>query len=93
LLDEAGIAVSDILAWNAYPWYINRAPRAAELEAGVEPLRRLCALLQELRVVMLHGGSAGDGWARLAPRHPEAAERHEAVATYHTSGQGFHRSG
>lgn len=40
LLDEAGIAVSAILAWNAYPWYINRMPRAAELEAGVEPLRR-----------------------------------------------------
>ena len=50
MLDEAGIAVSGILAWNACPWYINRAPRAAELEAGVEPLRRPCALLPELRV-------------------------------------------
>ena len=70
MLDEAGIAVSDILGWNAYPWYIGRAPRAAELEAGVEPLRRLCGLLPELRVVMLHGGSARDGWARLVRRHP-----------------------
>jgi hypothetical protein len=25
ILDEAGIAVSEILGWNAYPWYINRA--------------------------------------------------------------------
>ena len=65
MLDEAGIAVSDILGWNAYPWYINRAPRAAELEAGVEPLRRLCDLLPDLRDVMLHGVSArtaGHGW-------------------------------
>ena len=65
LLDRAGIAVSETLSWNAYPWYINRAPRAAELEAGVEPLRRLLKLLPSLRVVMLHGVSArtaGDGW-------------------------------
>jgi hypothetical protein len=32
-LDEAGIPVGAILAWNAYPWYISRSPRAAELEA------------------------------------------------------------
>jgi hypothetical protein len=57
-LDNAGIPVSIILAWNAYPWYINRHPRAAELEAGVEPLRRLLGLLPRLQVVMLHGGSA-----------------------------------
>jgi hypothetical protein len=41
LLDGAGIAVSETQSWNAYPWYINRSPRAAELETGVEPLRRL----------------------------------------------------
>jgi hypothetical protein len=89
LLDEAGIAVNDILGWNAYPWYINRAPRAAELEAGMEPLRRLCGLLPELRVVMLHGGSARDGWARLAQRHPAVAARFEVVPTYHMSSQAF----
>jgi hypothetical protein len=89
LLDEAGIAVSEILAWNAYPWYINRVPRAAELDAGVEPLRRVCGLLPELRVVMLHGGSARDGWARLARRHPALAARFEVVPTYHTSSQAF----
>ena len=81
MLDEAGIAVSDILGWNAYPWYINRAPRATELEAGVEPLRRLCSLLPELRVVMLHGGSARDGWARLARRHPRVVAPFEVVPT------------
>ena len=89
MLDEAGIAVNDILGWNAYPWYINRAPRAAELEAGVESLRRLCDLLPELRVVMLHGRSAWDGWARLVRRHPEVVALFEVVRTYHTSSQAF----
>ena len=63
--DEAGIAVSDILAWNAYPWHINRFATSSGAEAGVEPPQRLWVLLPELRVVMLDGGSARDGWTRL----------------------------
>jgi hypothetical protein len=43
----------------------NDKPAPAELEAGVEPLRRLLGILPRLRVVMLHGGSAQDGWKRL----------------------------
>ena len=89
LLDSAGIAVGETLSWNAYPWYIGRKPRAAELEAGVEPLRRLVALLPNLRVVMLHGGDARNGWKRLARRHPDLASRFEVVPTYHTSNQAF----
>ena len=89
LLDEVGIPVSETLAWNAYPWYINRAPRAAELEAGAEPLRRLLGILPRLRVVMLHGGAAQDGWKRLARRYPALASRFEVVPTYHTSSQAF----
>lgn len=89
LLDGAGIPVSDTLSWNAYPWYINRLPRAAELDDGVEPLRRILGLLPGLRVVMLHGGSAQDGWRRLARQDPGAADRLAVVATYHTSNQAF----
>jgi hypothetical protein len=33
-LDDAGMAVSAILAWNAFPWYINRSPRAASWRPG-----------------------------------------------------------
>jgi hypothetical protein len=88
-LDDAGIAVGTILGWNAYPWYINRLPRAAELEAGVEPLRQLLGLLPRLQVVMLHGGSARDGWRRLVRRHPDVALWLEVVPTYHTSSQAF----
>jgi hypothetical protein len=88
-LDDAGIAVNTILAWNAYPWYINRSQRAAELEAGVEPLRRLLGLMPRLQVVILHGGSARDAWRRLIRRHCDLALQLEVVPTYHTSSQAF----
>ena len=89
LLDDAGIAVSETQSWNAYPWYINRSPRAAELEAGVEPLRRLLDLVRKRRVVMLHGGSAQDGWRRLTRRYRDVVSGVEVVCTYHTSNQAF----
>jgi hypothetical protein len=90
LFAEAGIDADDIVPWNVYPWYINKAPNAAQLEAGVEPLHRLLDLLQALVVVMLHGGSAHDGWRRLVRRHPEINTSNLVViATYHTSRQAF----
>jgi hypothetical protein len=89
LLDTAGIPVGEILAWNAYPWYIDAKPGPAELKAGVEPLRRLLGILPRLRVVMLHGRSAQDGWRRLAHRHPDLAAGFEVIPTYHTSNQAF----
>jgi hypothetical protein len=89
LLDGAGMAAGDTVRWNAYPWYIGRRPRAAELEAGVEPLRRLLSLLPRLRVVMLHGGSAQNGWRRLARQHPDLVVRLEVVPTFHTSNRAF----
>jgi uracil-DNA glycosylase len=87
LLDEAGIPVGETLPWNAYPWYINRKPTAAQLEAGVEPLARLLSLLPKLGVVVLLGGSAQDGWSRLARRHRGLVAGFEVVPTYHTSNQ------
>jgi hypothetical protein len=89
LLEEAGIPATETLPWNAYPWYINRDPRAAELEDGVEPLARLLGLLPRLRVVVLLGGSAQDGWRRLERRHPALVSGLEIVRTYHTSSQAF----
>ena len=91
LFSDAGIDARDIVPWNAYPWYINTAPRAAQLEAGVDPLYRLIQLLPGLRVVMLHGESAHSVWGRLLKRHPDeiAARGLTAIATYHTSRQAF----
>lgn len=58
---EAHLPVGELLPWNAYPWYINRKPTTAELDAAAEPLRRLIGLLPRLRVVLLHGGDAQKG--------------------------------
>lgn len=91
LFAGAGIDASDIVPWNAYPWYINRAPKAADLEEGVAPLIRIFELLPTLRVVMLHGISAHNGWNRLSRQHPNVvAERKlHVIKTYHTSRQAF----
>ncbi|MBT2441789.1 uracil-DNA glycosylase [Streptomyces sp. ISL-36] len=86
---DAGIGAGDITPWNAYPWYINRAPTAAEQQAGVAPLKRLIELLPHLRVVLLQGGDAQRTWRRLAKKHPEVAQqtRFEVVSTYHPGRQ------
>ena len=78
-----------MIPWNAYPWYINRQPKAAELTAGLDPLRRLLALLPRLRVVMLNGGDAQALWRKFQARYPALAERYRVLPTYHTSRQAF----
>src|SRR5688500_12815653 len=88
---QAGIVAGDIVPWNAYPWYINREPSASELDAGVDPLKRLIEILPNLRVVMLHGGAASRGWKRFVRRFPNEVTRRQLVviSTYHTSRQAF----
>jgi hypothetical protein len=87
---QARIDASDIVPWNAYPWYINRKPTSAELEAGMEPLADLIGLLPKLRVVMLHGGSAKHMWHRFAERYVTLGNRNiHVIETYHTSRQAF----
>jgi hypothetical protein len=84
--EAAGIPSTDVVPWNVYPWYINRAPSAAELDAGVEPMRRLVQLLPRLRVVMLHGGSARNGWQKFAKSFPGLLPPSlQVIQTYHTS--------
>ena len=94
LIAETGIDISDMLPWNAYPWYINRAPTAVELNAGVDPLKRIIDLLPKLRVVLLHGGTAQNSWKRLTRRYPNIiVERGlQIIATYHTSPKAFWHS-
>jgi hypothetical protein len=87
--EAVGIAAGDLTPWNAYPWYINRAPGPAELEAGVEPLVALIGLMPRLRVVLLQGQHAQSSWRRLNRRHPELMQANQltVVSTYHPSRQ------
>jgi hypothetical protein len=75
--------------WNAYPWYINRAPKAAELEEGVGPILDLIALMPKLKVVLLQGGTARDSWRRVTRRAPKlVGERGiKVIDTYHPGRQ------
>lgn len=88
-----GIEAADFLPWNAYPWYINRAPRTAELEAGVVVLAQLVQLLPDLAVVLLQGRDAQAAWKRLARRHPDLTARRglAVLSTFHPGRQAlFH---
>jgi hypothetical protein len=71
LFSRFGIQASDVLPWNAYPWYINRAPNAAELDAGAVVLLELLSLLPALRVVLLQGRDAATGWRRVVKKAPK----------------------
>ncbi|MFE0702337.1 uracil-DNA glycosylase [Streptomyces sp. NPDC058872] len=87
--EEAGIAPHEVTPWNAYPWYINRSPNAAELRAGAAVLERLLGLMAKLEVVLLQGNEAKDVWRRLLTARPEAVRERslEVVSTYHPGRQ------
>lgn len=89
LLERAGIDVADTMPWNAYPWYVNRAPTAVELRAGVSPLRRLLKALPAVEVVLLLGKHAERSWELLEAAHPEAAFRPRVLRTRHPGRQAF----
>jgi len=85
LLAEAGLPASELVPWNAYPWYMNRKPTTPELDAAAEPLHRLLELLPRLRVVLLHGGDAQAGWRRFRRQYPGYRPELVIVSSYHTS--------
>jgi hypothetical protein len=88
-----GIEATDFLPWNAYPWYINRAPRGAELEAGVAVLADVVQLLPDMAVVLLQGRDAQAAWRRLGRSWPELAARRglTVLSTFHPGRQAlFH---
>ncbi|MFG2563611.1 uracil-DNA glycosylase [Streptomyces sp. NPDC048496] len=89
LFEGAGIAPRDVTPWNAYPWYINRSPKAAELQAGVEVLKQLLGLMPNVKVVLLQGSEAQRGWDRLLQTHPGVVRERslEVVSTYHPGRQ------
>lgn len=66
LFGDAGIAVSDVTPWNAYPWYINKPPSGPQVTEGLVPLRHVIALMESnLQVVLLQGGHARSLWRKL----------------------------
>jgi len=90
LADAAGIDPSDYLPWNAYPWYFNRKPNAAELRQGTAPLIELVGLLPQLQIVFLQGSESKHAWF-LALKAAPALATVKTIATYHPGRQApFH---
>ena len=91
--EAAGVEPEQVVVWNAVPWYVHDRlggrTTAALRTAGVVPLHRLLALLPRLRAVVLHGGDARDGWARLLRAHPGAGDGVAVLSTWHPSNQVF----
>jgi hypothetical protein len=75
----------DVRGWMPYP-------EAGPARCRRRPLVAVLDLLSEVRVVLLQGAHARDGWARLTRRHPGRARQvPTVVATYHPSRQAlFH---
>jgi hypothetical protein len=71
LVKRAGIDVVDTMVWSAFPWYADDPVTTAEARAGVEPLRRVLDLLEDLEVVVLVGKVAERTWRMLATAHPD----------------------
>ncbi|OZD37385.1 hypothetical protein CH252_33405 [Rhodococcus sp. 06-1477-1B] len=86
-LRNAGIAASDLMVWNTYPWFINRKPTSAEIDRGLPVLRKILELCPNVEVVMAHGGDAQLAWRRLRRRIPNVAAGIETIETHHTSRQ------
>lgn len=93
LLESAGLAAADLTPWNAYPWYINRVPDSAELQAGIEKIVEVAAMMPKLRLILLQGKDAEAVWRRVVRSHPRLTKERElaVVSTYHPSRQAlFH---
>ncbi|MEV7757831.1 uracil-DNA glycosylase [Microbacterium sp. NPDC089180] len=89
LLETVSLSPTDLLPWNAYPWYINRAPKASELDAGVPTVLKLIDLAPNLKVVLLQGSHAAHAWERLVRLDPtiEADRGLTIVRSFHPSPQ------
>lgn len=54
-------------------------------------MARIFDLMPDLRVVLLQGNDARNGWARLVQRNPSRARRASVVSTFHPGRQAlFH---
>ena len=89
LLRAAAIEVEDTLLWCAVPWYTRHPPTAADLKAGVEPLRRLVYLLERLEVVVLLGPAAERSWRSLTSTHPYDVPAVRVLTTRDTDDAAF----
>jgi hypothetical protein len=89
LVKRAGIDVADTMVWGAFPWYADDPVTTAEARAGVEPLRRVLELLEDLEVVVLVGKVAERTWRMLATAHPDDVPYAHVLVTTEVDDSGW----
>jgi hypothetical protein len=88
LMEQAGLTPADFTPWNAYPWFIDRAPNEEEIREASWTLVGLLELLPELEAVLLQGNEAQRAWKLALDVQPAIRRRRLAVfETYHPSVQ------
>lgn len=93
LMEQAGLTTADFLPWNAYPWFVDRAPTNDELIEASATLVDLLDLLPELEVVLLQGREAQSAWKLATDAQPAIRRRRLIVLeTYHTGAQALWHS-
>jgi len=92
ITQEVGLNPNRCISWNAYPWYINKAPTTGQIHEGLAPLKALFDLLGSLRVVIAMGGNAQRSVELLRARHA-CVERATFLETVHSSSRGVTRGG
>jgi hypothetical protein len=78
------------LSWNICPWVLGKAsvhPGPTELAQGAIELRGLMRLLPDLRVVVLCGLKAQQGWTSFIEPHIEGGP--SVIRTWHPSNLSF----
>lgn len=85
LLSGVDISPARAMIWNAYPWFINRKPKAKELSDGAKVFFQIINLLPKLRVVMLNGRVAQAMWEVARSQGLSLPTQVTVISTYHTS--------
>jgi len=90
-LDQARIAQDQVMPWNAYPWFLPDQGNvtAARRAEGLDPLRRVMALLPSLHTVVTGGNVAHHSWKLFASSFPAIAGSVRHFETFHTGGRGI----
>ncbi|WP_175279516.1 hypothetical protein [Prescottella equi] len=84
-LNEAGIDVSEIVSWNAYPWRKPHPQTCQSDREAAEALRRFLLLTPYLEVVILNGTVAKRIWGVLEKIDSARTRRIMPFPTFHTS--------
>ncbi|WP_317451405.1 hypothetical protein [Gordonia jinghuaiqii] len=84
-LNEAGIDVSEIVAWSAYPWPKPHPQTTASDRDAAEALRSFLSLTPHVEAVILNGNVAKRIWRVLKESSPDAVADIKAYPTFHTS--------